>query len=414
MKKFGILSNIFAVLSALILFPTIASAQLVIGQYEQEASLRTWNTFGFERASALGRGGTSFTLADDCSTALVNPALLADLPGITLTINGALSYASLFKYSLINTGVLSTEGNLSLNSLALDFGGISIQAGGWFFGLSAALSEVYDRPGVDYEYSSQGRVAYTLDFAQTGFLRNINFSLGRRFGSLLKAGIGINYAAGGLDRDTVEEYPQAGITISDGKEHRFSGLYINGGISVALSARLDLALVFRTPSIRKSDSRSELRYTAPSGGTDIRIEADSSDRYKQPLVIGVGGKYQASTRFQILADLAFFNWSKYEVESFGETMERHFKNTVRAGVGAEYALLLDIFGVPASLPVRLGLGYDRQPMKDPDSSYTSYSFGTGLHWRMIGLDAGASFGRESGSGHSLAARRVAVSLSLRL
>jgi hypothetical protein len=75
---------------------------------------------------------------------------------------------------------------------------------------------------------------------------------------------------------------------------------------------------------------------------------------------------------------------------------------------------LDIFGVPASLPVRLGLGYDRQPMKDPDSSYTSYSFGTGLHWRMIGLDAGASFGRESGSGHSLAARRVAVSLSLRL
>jgi hypothetical protein len=53
-------------------------------------------------------------------------------------------------------------------------------------------------------------------------------------------------------------------------------------------------------------------------------------------------------------------------------------------------------------------------MSDPDSAYTLYSLGTGLHWRMIGLDAGASFGQESGSGRSLAARRFAVSLSVRL
>jgi long-subunit fatty acid transport protein len=414
LKTIGVATGIITLSLATGLLPPCARAQLVIGQYEQEAPLRTWNAFGFESASALGRGGASFTLAEDCSAALVNPALLADLPGLTLTINGALSYASLFKYSLINTGVLSTEGNLSLNSLALDFGGVSIQAGDWFFGLSAALSEVYDRPGVNYEYSSQGRVVYSLDFAQTGFLRTINFSLARRLGSLLKAGLGINYAAGDLKRETVEEYHQTGITISDRKEQRFSGLYVNGGISVALTPQLNLALVFRSPYVRKSDSRSDLRYAAPAGGTDIRIEAESADRCKRPLVIGMGAKWQISTRLLILADLAYFNWSKYEVESFGETQERNFNDTFRAGAGAEYSVELSFFDAPASLPVRVGIGYDRQPMSEPDSAYTLYSLGTGLHWRMIGLDAGASFGQESGSGRSLAARRFAVSLSVRL
>jgi hypothetical protein len=378
-----------------------ASAQLVIGQYEPEAPLRTWNIFGFERASALGRGGASFALAEDCSTALTNPALLTDLPGITLTLNGAANHASLFKYALVNTGVLSTQDNLSLNSLALDFGGVSIQAGNWSFGLSAAVSEIYDRPGVKYEYSSQGRLAYTLDFAQGGFLRNINFSIARRFGGRLRAGLGVNYAAGGLDRETVEEYPQTGITISDRKEHDLSGIYFNCGAAIALSARVDLALIFRTPYVRKSDSRSEIRYAAPAGGTDIRIDAESSDRYRQPLVVGLGARYRASTRFQLLADLAYFNWSKYRVDYFDETLERDFKNIFKACLGAEYALLADLFGAAASL-------------RDPGSAYTYYTVGAGLLWRMIALDIGASFGQENGSGRSLSARRLAISFSLRL
>ncbi len=415
MNKTKIAAGIIALIGTLnVLSPAIASAQLVIGQYEQEAPLRTWNIFGFEGASALGRGGASFVLASDCSDALLNPALLTGLSGIRLTLNGAATSASLFKYSLVNTGVLSTEGNLSVNSLALDFGGISIRTGNWAFGLSAAINEIYDRPGINYEYTSQGRLAYILDFAQSGFLRTINFSLARRFGSLLKAGLGINYAAGKLDRETVEEYPLNGITISDRKEHEFSGISINGGVSLALSTRLDLALVFRTPYVRKSQSRSEIRYAAPAGGTDIRIEADSSDRFKQPLVVGLGAGYRVSTQFQVLADLTYFNWSKYEVEYFGETQERNFKDTIRAAAGAEYALLLDLFGVPASIPIRFGLSYDPQPMRDPGSAYTHYSVGAGLHWRMIALDAGASFGQESGSGDSLSARRVAISLSLRL
>jgi len=412
-KKTGIFTGTMAFALAIVVISPFASAQLVIGQYEQEAPLRTWNTFGFERASAVGRGGASFTLAEDCSTALVNPALLTDLPGITLAISGASDHASLFKYALVNTGVLSTEGNLPLDSLALDFGGVSVQAGEWTFSLCAALSEVYDRPGVYYEYSSQGNLAYTLDYSQAGFLRTINFSLARRFGGLIKAGLGINLVTGDLDRETVEEYPQSRITISDRKEHHFSGLYVNGGIAFALTSRIDLALVFRTPFVKKSESRSEYGYAAPAGGTDIRIEAESSDRYEQPLVIGLGGRYRISNQFQVLADLVYFDWSKYEVDYFGETQERDFKDTVKAGLGAEYTVLMVFLGAPASLPLRFGVGYDPQPMKDPGSAYTYYSVGTGYHWRMLALDVGASFGQENGSGNSLSARRVAVSLSLR-
>ena len=413
-KKIGVAAGATALIWAITALPPTASGQLVIGQYEQEAPLRTWNIFGVEGASALGRGGVSFTLAEDCSTMLTNPALLTDLPGITITLNGATNYASLFKYALVNTGVLSTQDNLSLNSVALDFGGISVQVGHWAFGLSAALSEIYDRPGINLDYTSQGKVAYALDFAQSGFLRNINLSIARRFGGRFKAGLGVNYAAGELDRETVEEYPLDGFTISDRKEHDFSGMFVNGGIDVALSARLDLALVFRTPYVKKSDSRSEYRYEAPGGGTDIRIDSDSSDQYKMPLVVGLGGKYRASTQLQLMADLSYFNWSKYRVESFGESQERDFGDTVKAGLGAEYTLLLDFFGAPAALPVRLGLVYDPQPMRDPGSAYTYYSVGTGLRWRMIAFDLGASFGQENGSGDSLSARRVAISLSLRL
>ena len=83
------LSYCLLVLAILIALPVASPAQLVIGQYEDEAPLRTWNSFGLALASSLGRGETMFALADDCSAALSNPALLADLPRLTLSFNGS-------------------------------------------------------------------------------------------------------------------------------------------------------------------------------------------------------------------------------------------------------------------------------------------------------------------------------------
>jgi len=401
------------ILAVFLAFPVSASAQLVLGQYEDEAPLRTWNIFGFQTAPSLGRGDTAFTIADDCSVALTNPALLIDLPRFTATLNAPSYFTSLYKFSLINTGVLSTTRNPSLTLYALDFGGLSCQFRGWAFALTAALVEIYDRPSVRYEASYHGTLYYTLDFSQEGILRTTNLSIARRLGRF-QVGLGFNLASGDLKREIVETYLDPGITISDNKSQKFSGFFLNGGIVARITDKWGAALVFRTPYTKKSESKSELEYSAPAGGTDIKIAADSSDTYKQPLVLGLGISYKFSPNFQVFSDLSYFNWSGYSVEYFGEEMERNFRDTLKLGLGAEYVVHLRIFKADAFIPLRIGAAYDPQPMQEPNSAYTYFSAGTGLRWRMISLDFGASFGREKGSGNSLEARRISLSLSIHL
>lgn len=402
------------ILAVLLSFPALSSAQLVLGQYEDEAPLRTWNIFGFQTAPSLARGDTTFTIASDCSVALTNPALLVDLPRFTATLNATAYFTSLYKFSLINTGVLSTEKNSSLGLYALDFGGLSYQFRGWAFALTAALTEIYDRPSVRYEATYRGALYYTLDFSQKGVLRTATLSVARRLGRRFQVGLGFNLASGDLKREIVETYLDPGVTISDNKSQDFSGFFLNGGIVSRITDKWSAALVFRTPFTKKSESNSDLEYFAPAGGTNIKIAASSSDTYKQPLVIGLGVSCKLSPKFQIFSDFSYFNWSEYKIEYFGEEMERNFKDTLKLGLGAEYFVRFRAFKADAFIPLRIGAAYDPQPMQEPNSAYTYFSAGTGLHWRMISLDLGASFGRENGSGNSLEARRISFALSVHL
>jgi hypothetical protein len=401
-------------LALLLAFPALSSAQLVLGQYEDEAPLRTWNIFGFQTAPSLGRGETAFTIAGDCSVALTNPALLVDLPRFTATLNATSYFTSLYKFSIINTGVLSTSVNPSFTLYALDFGGLSYQFKGWALAIAMALVETYDRPSARYESSYNGQLYYTLDFHQNGVLRNTNLSVARRIGSRFQAGVGFNLVSGDLKREIVETYLDPGVTISDNKSQGFSGFFLNGGVTAQITDKWRAALAFRTPFSKKSRSKSDVEYFASGGGTNIRIAADSSDTHKQPFVLGLGASYTFSPGFQIFSDLTYFNWSAYKVEYFGEKMERNFKDTFKFSLGAEYSLRLRVFQAGASVPLRVGLVYDPQPMQEPGSAYTYFSAGTGFHWKMVALDFGASFGRESGSGNSLEARRISLSLSAQL
>src|SRR4030042_4458826 len=82
----------------LLTLPIASPAQLVIGQYEDEAPLRTWNSFGLATAASIGRGETMLAAADDCSAALAQPALLDTLPRLTLSLNGSYSRSTLFRF----------------------------------------------------------------------------------------------------------------------------------------------------------------------------------------------------------------------------------------------------------------------------------------------------------------------------
>ncbi len=395
-------------------FPASASAQLVLGQYEDEAPFRTWNTFPYTAAAALGRGDTAFTLASDASTALANPALLPDLPRFTLTLNGFFQSASFFKYGPMNTGVLGTDKNITEDLFGLDFAGVSVRLGGWTFALNASLTELYNRPEAIYEEDYRGTLVYRLMYTQDGVLRNVNFSFARRFGSHFSVGLGLNYAAGRLQREFQEEVPYAGYTITDKKRQDFSGFYVNGGLLVEITDKLRLAVIFRTPHLKTAENSSTLRYLAPAGNTDILLPASSNDSAKQPIALGLGASCAVLPELTLVTDISYYAWSKYSLDYFGEKQERNFKDIVKIGAAAEYRAALGLFGARASIPFRAGLIYDPQPMKEPSSSYLGFTLGTGSHWKKLSLDLGAMFGWESGSGNDLTVKRIALSLGLNL
>ncbi len=402
---------LLALLAAL---PIASPGQLVLGQYEDEAPLQSWNTFGLAVASSLGRGQTRLALAEDCSAALANPALLPSLSKFSICLNGSYSTTSLFRYSVVNTGVLTTAKNPTVALTTINFAGISSSFNGWALALTAGLIESYDRPSVGARSYFQGLLEYEISFDQKGYLRNFNLAIARKIGNAVQAGLGFNFVRGELHRKVIDRDGYEDITISQFVDQEFSGFYLNAGLLARISERLDLACVFRTSHDKKSESRSRFRYQAPRGGTDISIEAASDDIYQQPWAAGVGVRYGISAKLQLLGDLIFFPWSNYEAELFGETDRRHFRDTFKAGAGAEYFLRFRLFGHDAAVPLRLGIFYDLQPTRSPISAYTNISLGAGIRWRMVIFDIGGAFGRESGSGHSLEILRIASSLGIRL
>ena len=399
-----------AVTALCLLLSLPASAQLVLGQYEDEAPLGTWNVFGVRTAPALALGGARFARGWDCSAGLTNPALLVTLDKYSVTLSASDSWASMFKYSLVNTGVVSSDGNLTASPIGLDFGGFAFRWGGWALAAAVGIVENYGRPGIA---ASGGAGSYELDMTQSGWLRDYHVAVARRITDRLAAGLGLNYVSGSLARLVLENSiePDGEITITDDKSEKFSGLFLNGGIAWDITARLTAALVFRSPYVKKADARSSLRYQAPAGGTDILIEAEARNEYHQPWVLGAGLSCRFSEAFSAAADLSFFGWSGYKVVFYGEPLARPFRDVLKADAGVEYRISGRLFGKTASFPLRLGFSVDPQPMTGPHSTYYSLHAGTGFRLASLAVDLSGAFGRETGSGNSLSAGKVVLSVT---
>ncbi len=383
-------------------------AQLVPGQYEDEAPLGTWNLFGPFSAQALGRGTWGFAQQGDVSAALANPALLTSLPKYAVTATGSYAWASLFRYSLVNTGVVVSRGNLAAGRFGLDEGAVSVRWGRFALAASAGLAEDYGRPGVFVGDESNG-----LRVTQAGLLREFGLGAGAEIGGGLAVGVGVRFVDGRLDREVVEtsDAAEGSITITDEKHEEFRGLYVTGGLSWQASSHVSAALVVRAPYSRKAEASSLLRYQAPAAGTDIRTDATAENTYRQPWVAGAGVCARLSPTLSLVADAAWFGWSRYAVTYFDEPLARRFKDTVKAGVGLTKVLAGRLFGSPAAFPLSLGLSFDPQPMRDPRSSYLGFSAGTGLRVGSFSVDAAVFYGRESGSGNSLRTARAALTLT---
>lgn len=404
-------SGLYVIFSLVLAFLPKVSFSQIIGQYEDEAPLRTWNSFGLQTAPSLAMGETQFTASTDSAASLSNPALLTALPRITFTLNSSINSASLFKYSVINTGPFYSEGNSILSVLSFDFVGVSMRLKNWTFALSMALLESYARPSASVSYSN-----YMFTLEQSGNLKNINFSVARKVLNKLSVGIGLNYAFGYLEKEYEKEFITPSYTLSDRKYHEFQSFYVNGGLVLDVTKSLKVAAVFRTPFVKNSDSESLYRFYSPVTDTDIRTEALANSEYKQPFVAGLGVSFQYSPKLRATSDFTFYRWSRYSIIYFGEEgeQERNFKDVIKIGAGLEYMTTLMLFGDGINVPLRAGFSYDPQPMVQPNSSYTYFTFGTGLHWGKLSFDAGMLLGEERGSGNSLSAKKVTLSLSFRM
>jgi hypothetical protein len=398
---------------ALAVTATAPQAQLILGQYEDEAPLRTWNIFGHTTAAQAAMGSTRLAHSHDLSVSQSNPALLGRLPQLSFALSGSFQHAQLLRYGPVNTGVLYSSANSSLNTTVLDFGGVAVNTKGWGFAFTAAVNEIFDRPAADAVIKFEDQALYSFVFMQDGFLRTYNLGISRQITPRLSVGLGFNYETGSYARDTVEIYSAGRITIEDAKSLDFRSRFINGGLTWDISDDLILAAAFRTPYSRKADGVSQVRnQTLPA--VDIRIEVEAGSRFRQPLVLGLGANYRLIDSLRLTADASFFNWASYESDYYGITRERDFKNVLVLGAGAEFMPGFRIFGQEFLLPLRMGFALDPQPVGGMDTSYTYVTGGFGLHHRLFHLDAGGMLGRESGSGADLKAYRAVITLGFRL
>ena len=387
------------------------SAQLVLGQYEDEAPFGSWNIYGVPTAAGMALGNSFYTYAHDASSGLKNPALLCQLPSYIFTLNYSLNSASFYKFGFINTGVLHLEQAYSMRLYAIDFAGLTLRFGSWSAGFSYGNLEYFDRPAVKAEAKYQGTTYYTLDYDQSGGLKNLNLTLARKISGSLSAGVGINYIFGNFSRNQTDNWLNEGITITDNKEMELTGFCINGGLYAGISKKLAAAAVVRLPYTREAESRSFVEYISTTTNTTITHDNSAKSKFKQPLLAGLGLLYTISSKLRFMGDISWINWENYSVDYFEEEKSRNFNNIIKGGVGAEYRENINLFKKPFLIPIRFGISIDPQPMRDPNSVYTNICFGLGLHQNRFKVDLGASLGQENGSGDKLKSGRIMITLS---
>ena len=387
----------------------LGRAQLVLGQYEDEAPVRTWNIFGPTGAAAFALGQAGLARALDATSVFTNPALSVRLPGLNLAATGSYESVEFYRYATVNTGPVQTTGNLRLELWAADSAAATFRWGAWGLGLGYGLLESYGRPTIDI--SAGPSFAYHFD--QTGALKVAHLSVSRALGSRLALGVGVNAVTGSLDHLSLDTFNAGRDTVLQSIGQKYTGFYVTGGLVFDLAPFLHLAASARSPYVKKADSQSIIRWTLVSG-PNIEITSTSEDEYHEPFIGGLGLSVDINADWWAALDATYFGWSSYKVTYFGEDLKRDFRDVVRIGFGTEYSFWADLFGWRLRLPIRGGLQFDPQPMRSPASSYFTYSVGTGVHGRRFFLDVCSGTAKESGSGRSLAGLRTVLTLGVTL
>lgn len=409
-KEPTVITKLILVIISLFLLFLLSFGQLAPGQYLEEAPLGTWNIYGLESAAALGAGFSQVVLTRSNTIVLTNPALLSSLPTTNLTLNLSFNQTQMFKYWLVNTGVLTTTGNLTYRSLQINYLGLSHKGHGWTFALTYAMPENYGRPAIDYRYIYNDIIYHQLKLRQNGNLKTYALALARLVNSRLSAGLSLIKLEGYIERNLDETWPVDDIQMIDYRYQKLSGFYPVFGLNYRISDRLGLGLSLIPPYHKKAQGQSLLAYRSPKGNTVIEIRGEATDRIKMPMVIGLGARYSFRQNLEFYLETVYFGWNKYSFSYFGEPMPRVFHRVIRFSSGLEYRSKFRFFGQTWVSPYYLGVMIDPQPMTDVSSTYYYLTFGSGIRSDSVSLTFSTAIGLEKGSGQSLKNQKVSITL----
>ena len=378
--------------------------QTNLGQYEDEAPLGSWNLWGPYSSRSLGMGQVILALPYDSSAGLHNPAALPFVQDSHIVLNAVRNSASLYKYSLVNTGVLSTREPATAANFMVGYVGGTYLQGRWAFSLNYGELENYLRPSLEY----LGGVSFRCRYQ--GSLDYLNLAVARRLSDMISLGVAISRVWG--DRFWEVEYSFYTERIKslsiEKMNQTFSGHFATVGLLIKVNDKLNLAVAWRSPHKRRAKSTFYREFSNRLVFIPSRAESDA-DEYRIPSVIGLGAGYRVNSRLTMGMDVALFGWKKYEVIYFGEPTRRSFANRTKVNLGAEYLLPLQIGQQSITIPLRLGYYYDPQPPVSPETNYHNLTFGCGLKLWRLNFDLAFAYGLEKSSGHNL--RRSMVNFS---
>ncbi|HRD02095.1 MAG TPA: hypothetical protein PLP57_05555 [Candidatus Saccharicenans sp.] len=385
-------------------------AQLKPGQYLEESPLGSWNQFGIDSAATLGTGLSQLTLSRNNQIILSNPALLSSLKSGSLTINSGFNQTQLSKFWLVNTGVISTDSNLTYRGFELNYLGFNYNSGQYSLGLAWAQTENYSRPSIDYHYIENDTLYDQLRLRQAGQLDVLGLALARKFKTKLSLGFSLMFLSGKINRELQEGWPPDGIYMTDNRQQKITGFYPVFGLGYLINSRLSLGLSFIPPHQRKIKGQSLLRYT--SDEADIAIEGEADDRARMPLVMGAGIRYKLKENLNLFFESRYFAWDHYSYSYFGEDQSRDFRRIFELGAGLEYQTQARFLGKRWITPYYVGFKIDPQPMTDISSTYYYLTFGSGFGNDSFVLSFSTAIGFEHGSGYNLKNQKIAVTLDI--
>lgn len=325
-----------------------------------------------QNASGLGVAyAGSAAVAENASTVFYNPAGLAQLSGIQLSV-GMTGVGPSYRFQ--NQG----SGGTLLGS------GEGGNAGGWH-----AIPNLYvaGRAGSDVSLglgiSSPFGLATEYDAGWLGRTQaikseirtiNVNPSLAYRINDRLSLGIGLNYQT--LNAE-MTSYTPSGLYRVKGDDSAWGW---NAGALLTLSPAMRLGLSYRSSVDYRLNGTRAVGTNSQSATADIKLPDSLTFSVWQ----------QLSDRWEAMGDLSYTRWSSLDklqiVGAFGTDIEPfNYKNAWRVAWGGAYK-------ANDAVKLKFGLAYDRTPVQDasrsarvPDNDRLWFSLGGQWASRNYGI-----------------------------